>query len=146
VSVLLGKGDGTFQPKLDHAVTGTPYSVVAGDFNGDGNLDLATENYQSAATVLLGRAGGPYCAGHDYAFPGGAYGTPAGDVADESGDTISVLRGVGDGTFRPKLDYAAGQYPTGVAIGDFYGTGHKTLAASSSGNDVASVLIDPCLP
>jgi hypothetical protein len=41
VSVLLGKGDGTFQPRATTAVGVEPVALVAGDFNGDGLPDLA---------------------------------------------------------------------------------------------------------
>ena len=44
VSVLLGKGDGTFQTAVNYAVGSTPASVAGGDFNGDGKLDLAVAN------------------------------------------------------------------------------------------------------
>ena len=40
LSVLLGNGDGTFQPQLTFAVGTVPWVLVAGDFNGDGRLDL----------------------------------------------------------------------------------------------------------
>ena len=45
VSVLLGNGDGTFQPQVTYAVGSEPDAIVAGDFNGDGHLDLAVANY-----------------------------------------------------------------------------------------------------
>ena len=50
VSVLLGNGDGTFQPPittpLDHGyVIGGNGEMVAGDFNGDGRLDLAVADF-----------------------------------------------------------------------------------------------------
>jgi hypothetical protein len=56
-SILLGKGDGTFQAQV--AFTGnignSPYAVAVGDFNGDGLLDLAIANYtDQSASVLLG--------------------------------------------------------------------------------------------
>ena len=41
VSVLLGNGDGTFQPQVTYAVGSDPDAIVAGDFTGDGQLDLA---------------------------------------------------------------------------------------------------------
>ncbi len=57
VSVLLGNGNGTFQPQVTYAVGIHPYSVAVGDFNGDGKLDLVTANYVSntVSVVLSGR-------------------------------------------------------------------------------------------
>jgi hypothetical protein len=57
VSILLGNGDGTFQPQV--AYTGnigtSPYPVAVGDFDGDGTHDLAIANYGDlTASVLLG--------------------------------------------------------------------------------------------
>src|SRR5437016_1076340 len=39
VAVLLGKGDGTFQPAANYNAGANPQSVAVGDFNGDGKLD-----------------------------------------------------------------------------------------------------------
>ena len=44
VSVLLGNGDGTFQPQVTYAVGSDPDAIVAGDFTGDGRIDLAVAN------------------------------------------------------------------------------------------------------
>ena len=44
VSVLLGNGNGTFGAKTDFTTGSNPLSVTAGDFNGDGKLDLAAAN------------------------------------------------------------------------------------------------------
>ena len=66
ISVLLGNGDGTFQPEVIYAVGSDPDAIVAGDFNGDGHLDLAVANENTSG-------------------PG----------------TVSVLLGNGDGTFQP---------------------------------------------
>ena len=41
MSVLLGNGDGTFQPPVTDAVGPEPDAIVAGDFTGDGRTDLA---------------------------------------------------------------------------------------------------------
>jgi hypothetical protein len=57
VSVLLGNGDGTFQPALDYPVSGHPYHVAVGDFNGDGFADLVTANSSTDnVSVLLNAA------------------------------------------------------------------------------------------
>ena len=40
-SVLLGNGDGTFQAAVNYAAGPAPYCVAVGDFNRDGEADLA---------------------------------------------------------------------------------------------------------
>jgi len=40
VSVLLGNGDGSFQPQQTFAVGSPPYSVAVADVNGDGKPDI----------------------------------------------------------------------------------------------------------
>jgi hypothetical protein len=55
VTVLLGKGDGTFQSPVNYATTGGGgNSIVTGDFNRDGNTDLAL-------TTNWGWQSGPHC-------------------------------------------------------------------------------------
>ncbi len=49
VAILLGNGDGTFQPKAEFTVGQGPFSVVAGDVNGDGLPDLVTANWHGDA-------------------------------------------------------------------------------------------------
>src|SRR5215467_792786 len=40
VSILLGKGDGTFRPQISYSLDSGAASVVVADFNGDGNPDI----------------------------------------------------------------------------------------------------------
>jgi len=59
VWVLLGNGDGTFQPAVLYSVpNGTGYLIV-GDFNGDGKLDIAGRG-SGMVTVLLGNGDGTF--------------------------------------------------------------------------------------
>src|SRR5438309_9763092 len=51
ISVLLGNGDGTFQPARTFGVGINPQSVAVGDFNGDGRLDLAVANGSEESRV-----------------------------------------------------------------------------------------------
>jgi len=44
VTLLLGKGDGTFIRASAYTVGKGPNAIVAADFNGDGKLDLAVAN------------------------------------------------------------------------------------------------------
>ena len=61
VSVLLNRGDGSFQPKLDYATGRRPSSVAIGDLNGDGKPDLATANVDgNTVSVLLNRGDGSF--------------------------------------------------------------------------------------
>jgi large repetitive protein len=54
VSVLMGKGDGTFGAKTDYPVGGGgPYNAVLADFNGDGLLDISTANYSGLSVTAL---------------------------------------------------------------------------------------------
>jgi len=54
VSVLLGSGTGTFGTQVAYAVGTTVYCLTVGDFNGDGNPDLAAlDNGTSTISVLL---------------------------------------------------------------------------------------------
>jgi hypothetical protein len=58
VTVLLGKGDGTFQAPVDYPIAtgGSATSIVAADFDGDGNTDLAT----SGGSILFGKGDGTF--------------------------------------------------------------------------------------
>src|SRR2546423_809276 len=61
VSVLLGNGDGTFQPAQTYAVDVGPAFVAIADFNRDGKPDLAIANTTAGTVaVLLGTGNGTF--------------------------------------------------------------------------------------
>ena len=143
VSILLGNGDGTFQPGGTYSVGATADAIVAGDFNGDGKLDLAVVDeiaygVPGAVSVLLGNGDGTFQPARSYTVGSTPSAIAAGDfngdgrldlaVADESSNAISVLLGNGDGTFQSAVQYAVGSNPVAMAVGDFTGNGRLDLA------------------
>ena len=53
IVVVLGQGDGTFGEPQRYGVGCYPYYLAAGDFNGDGQVDLATSTFGCYATYDL---------------------------------------------------------------------------------------------
>jgi hypothetical protein len=77
VSVLWGKGDGTFEAALSSAAGSSPTSVAVGDFNGDGIPDLAVANLNSGnVSVLLCNGDGTFQPAVNYALTGSPYYSP----------------------------------------------------------------------
>jgi len=143
VSVLLGNGDGTFQPAVSYLAGSDPYAVAVGDFNGDGKPDLAVANYRDVSvSVLLGNGDGTFQPAVGYAVGMRALCIAAGDFNGDGkadlvvgGSAVFVLLGNGDGTFQGAVSYAAGQYPssppTSLAVADFNGDGKADLAVAN---------------
>jgi ankyrin repeat protein len=152
VSVLLGNGDGTFQPQVTYATGTGPLGVAIGDFNGDGELDLAVVNQSAnSVSILLGNGDGTFRAKVDYATGNEPLSVVAGDfngdgkldlaVTNGSGNTVSILLGNGDGTFQPKVPYATGARPFPVTTGDFNGDGKLDLAVGNQNGNSISILL-----
>ena len=145
--MLLGNGDGTFasydnfNSLFDDVFSGF---LAAGDFNGDGELDLAMLG-GDGGVVFLGNGDGSF---HGSGFLNTNLAPSAGAVADLNGDGkldlavvaggVSVLLGNGDGTFQNASNYACDNYPLSVAVADFNGDGKPDVVTSgykfSNGN------------
>jgi hypothetical protein len=134
VSVLLGRGDGTFAPQQRVAVGNRPASVAVADLNHDGLLDLVTANADSNdVSVLLGRGDGTFNAQQRVtvgAFPRSVAvadlnhdGFPDLVIVNATSRDVSVLLGRGDGTFAPqqRVPVGVGANPVAVAVADLNG-------------------------
>ena len=61
VSVLLGKGDGSFGPQHTFATGRQPFSVAVADTNGDGIADIVAANsFDDTVSVLRGSGDGSF--------------------------------------------------------------------------------------
>jgi hypothetical protein len=62
LTVLLGNGDGTFQPAYSLALPASPEVLWAGDFNGDGKIDLgfwyAPNGSAASVSIFPGKGDG----------------------------------------------------------------------------------------
>jgi len=148
VTVLLGKGDGTFRgaaPAYD--VGNGPGGMAVADFNGDGRSDLVvaseTDTFSPSLWILLGAQGGGFQTPTTLAMPAGA-GFAAGVAAvDLNGDGradiiafdspfgsaghVYTWLGKGDVTFQASASYPAGNRPTSFTVGDVNGDGLPDL-------------------
>jgi hypothetical protein len=135
VTVLLGNGDGNFSSGPPTELNGEPGSLATGDFNNDGNLDLAT----AGGDLLLGQGDGTVqvtwsgVVGDDVAAAD-LNGDGKVDLAKAApwADAVRVSLGNGDGTFQAGTTYSI-PYAFAVAVGDFNEDGRPDLVAGGSG-------------
>jgi hypothetical protein len=143
--------------------------VVCGDFDGDGDIDAATSNWNAheddppgygggSLAVLLNDGSGVFTLTEEHLF----LRTTCLDVADLNGDGIldliashwdpdvgssgpgiaTVLRGNGDGTFVEVADVPIGNLPRGIDVGDLDNDGDIDFAVSNMGSDDSVTVVE----
>src|SRR5205085_3943210 len=90
VSVLLGNGDGTFQPAITYPMGLDPRGLAVLDADGDGDVDVATAN-NGGGNVALARNDGAGVLGAPTFLDGGGSGEFALTAADMDQDGIVDL-------------------------------------------------------
>jgi hypothetical protein len=160
VSVLLGNGNGTFQPARAAMATGNPNYVLVGDFDGDRKADIMTQDGPGTTTLsfLKGNGDGtfhppvqivvsdsPIIGGYGYHADGAIYAADFNrdgklDLAvsyntqDAAGliyPTVKVLLNNGDGTYQTTFTTNVVNISAGTGI----------FVADLNGDGIADLLL-----
>ena len=140
------------QPAIRVGATAGPITVT--DLNRDGNSDLAVVGASSFdVTTILGDRRGYFVAkARNVSLGGISRSVAAGDfdgdgipdlaTANFASSTVSVLRGNGDGSVQPAVDFWVGDAPTGVAVGNFNGDRRLDVVSGRLRDDHLALLIN----
>ncbi|HUK25639.1 MAG TPA: FG-GAP-like repeat-containing protein, partial [Terriglobales bacterium] len=112
-SIILGNGDGTFQPPVAYTVGRVPYSVAVADFNGDGALDVAVAIANGSATVMYGHGDGTFPLIRQFAAGVSPQFVVVGDLNRDHATDLVVVDYPGDQV--PILLNAGGSYVTATS-------------------------------
>ncbi len=125
-----------------------PNAIVAGDFNGDGEGDIAFTD-GSSLQVMLGVGDGTFSAAQQYTVGNNPVSLAIRDVngdgksdllvVNQGSNDVSVLLGNGNGTFQAEHHFLAGTSPNVMIVGDF-NRDNKIDLAVANGTNVAILL------
>ncbi len=148
ITILKNYGDGIFESPIDYSngIAGSgPFDLCLADLDGDGDLDLATANYESNnVSVLINDGSGNYVSTTIYevgpeteeytrsiaAADCDNNGSLDLIVSNANTDNLSIMLNNGDGTFQENtVYYGVGEYPRDIVAGDFNNDGNVDVAA-----------------
>ncbi|PYT35519.1 MAG: hypothetical protein DMF52_10235, partial [Acidobacteria bacterium] len=160
VSVLMGRGNGTFAHEARFPMGDLPRAIALGDFNADGKKDLAVvhqcDQYPcplEELSILLGLGGGTFETKH-FNLSGAVQPALLGlGVADFNSDghqdlittdryraSVLIYLGQGDGSFAPRRTIGVAYDPRSFLLGDFNGDTKADVIVAHNGSNNVFVL------
>ncbi len=158
IVILLGNGDGTFQPPGKFSAH-APVGIAVGDFNEDGNEDLAVvENFGTGdglIAIFLGDGKGGFKLSASYPIGPQSASVALADfngdghldaaVTDQGfgapGDVI-VFFGDGHGKLAKAAKFKMPEQPVGIAAADLNGDHHPDLAVTQFDNGSVAIFLN----
>ena len=151
VAIMLGKGDGTFRRVATVPIQVFAGNLITGDFNSDGNLDLALITNLNQVSLLLGNGDGTFQPARNFLTGISPTSIVTGDfnqdgnldlvTSNSTDNSVSVLLGKGDGSFLAHVDSPTGGVsPFGMAEGDFNRDGILDLAVTENSSNEVTLL------
>ena len=154
VSVMLGNANGTFGAETTYLTGADPESISIADFNNDGLLDIVTnETNDGGINIFLGIGDGTFGARASYQsglsqmediYAGDFNNDGNLDILSnpKSGSSsISVVFGLGDGTFGSAVSTNTGAGVASSSLGDYNGDGKLDISFSSITQDKLFVML-----
>ena len=139
-----------FAAPVTYFVGGEPQAVAVADLDGNGFADIAVATTADKVSVLLQTAAGVIASAVDYATGVQPVAIKAADLdGDGKLDLLTanfgaavnpgtqglsvLIQGATAGTFLAPVNYATGDRPTAVAVGDLNGDGNRDIAVACEG-------------
>lgn len=134
LSVLMNRGDGTFDPSLEIPMGATQTDLAIADLNGDGTPDIVVaESTLDRVSVIFGLDNGAFAPPLTISVPGGATRIAVGDIdmngfndivcASNFGSSVSFIAGLGLGQFAQSSVLFSVPFQRDVATSDLDGDG-----------------------
>lgn len=130
-----------------------PFAMTTGDFDDDGNLDLAIANSSdNNINIFLGDGAGNF---NPTSFSPATGSNPqfisVGDfdndgnldlvTVNQNDETVTLFLGDGAGNFSLGTVFAVGSQPTSLVVADFDGNGNTDLAVANKGDNNITILL-----